>query len=373
MQLPSRSDLFNIGADEVLARSEVRPPGQRISREAIFTEGTDINIVLAGASAMADEVMRQLAAECAMRFMDSAEGADLDRRVYDEFGDDVVRKPSAAAVVPLTFARPNPDGGLVTLPIGYRLRTQRGTEFTLAQVLTIAAGSTAPVTVSATAAQRGIGGNVAAGTITRFVQQPPDAALTVTNVEPSTGGADLESDRAFRARARAFFRSARRGILAAIQFGAESVPGVASANAIEQLDDNGDPTGVVFVYIADANGQGNSLLCSAVRSALLEYRGAGVIADVLGATPRYEDITYRLRFEPGTDTAAAFEEVRFLTVAEVNAIKPGATLDRSLLMSIPRRVPGVIVREDAVAEPVGDVVPVGSEVIRTSAELVTLI
>jgi hypothetical protein len=372
MLVPTRADLFNIGAEEVISRALARPPDQRISREAITTEGTDINIILASCSGMANEIMRQVVAHCGAFFLDSAESRDLDRLVADRYAPDIVRKPPVAAVVPLTFSRPNPAGAFINLPVGYKVRTVRGTEFVLTQVLSIPAGSTAPVTVPAQAFVVGTTGNVQAQTITQFIAQPPDPVLTVTNLEPASGGADTESDASLRSRCRDFFRTARRGTLAAIQFGALTVPGVSTANAIEDLDPfTGDPSGVVRVYIADALGQGNTVLANAVRIALLEYRAAGIVVDVFGAVPRYEDIRLRLRFLPGTDTGAAFEEVRFLLVSEVNALMPGETLPASLILATARRVPGVIVLADALLEPLGDVVPVGSEIVKTRADLIT--
>ena len=118
MGLPTRSDYFNIGAEETVSRSLARPPEQRISRDAIFTEGTDINLILGSSSAMADEVTRNLALRCGALYLDSAEGADLDRLVNDRFGDQVERKQPAPALALLTFTRPNPAGAQVTLSIG---------------------------------------------------------------------------------------------------------------------------------------------------------------------------------------------------------------------------------------------------------------
>ena len=373
MRLLSRSDLFNRGALEVFARSALRPPDQRISREAVFTEGTDINILLAGASAMGDQVMQELAAHCAAQLLDSAEGEDLDRVVYDRYHPFLARKQPAAALVPLRWSRPNPAGGAINLPVGYRVRTVRGTEFALVQPLAIPAGGVTPVTVSAQAVATGAAGNVALQTITQAIAVFPDPDLSVTNLEPATGGADTEGDASLRARARAFWKTARRGVLGAIQLGASSTPGVASANVIEELDATGRQTGRVFCYVADIAGQGNSVLAAAVRTNLLEYRAAGIYVDVFGSLPRFEDIIYRLRYKPGTDSAAAFAEVQFLTVARVNALMPGETLPRSLLFEAARRVPGTIVLDDAVVEPAGDIVPVGAEIIKTSPELVTAV
>ena len=115
MGLPTRADYFNLGAEEVVARSLARPPSQRIARDAIFTEGTDINVILASAAGMADEVTRHLALRCGALYLDSAEKNDLDRLVEDRFGPTVQRKQPAPALVPLQFSRPNPSGGSVIL------------------------------------------------------------------------------------------------------------------------------------------------------------------------------------------------------------------------------------------------------------------
>jgi hypothetical protein len=107
-----------------------------------------------------------------------------------------------------------------------------------------------------------------------------------------------------------------------------------------------------------------------VRAALLEYRAAGIYVDVVGSTPNFVPILYRLRFEAGVDTTAAFSQIQSATVAAVNNLRPSETLAVSLLFSVARSVPGVIVLDDAVQEPVGDLVPAPNQVIRTRADLV---
>ena len=59
------------------------------------------------------------------------------------------------------------------------------------------------------------------------------------------------------------------------------------------------------------------------------------------------------------------------TVAAVNALPPNATLTVALLFGAARSVPGVIVLDDAVQEPVGDLVPSAGQIIRTRFDLVT--
>jgi len=369
--LPTRQTYFQIGADEVLARSAARPIGQRISAEEVFTEGSDINIVTASASAMAEEVTRQLALREKVLLLDGASGIDLDRIVGDRFSPTVVRKQAVPSVVPLIISRSLGPLAAITLPIGTKVRTGSSFEFATTSAVSLAAGSTGPVTVLAEATVAGTAGNVAAGTITQFSEPPADPNLIVVNEELAAGGDDEEKDPALRARARDFFRQARRGTLGAIEFGALTVPGVRQASAIEEVDPGGLPTGRVSIFVADAQGQANSALVTAVLLALLEYRAAGIIVDVLSAIPEFVSIRFRLRFSASVNTTVAAESVRLAAVAAVNVLRPNAVLPVSLLFAAARSVPGVIVLDDAIVAPVGDLVPALGQVIRTRPDLVT--
>lgn len=373
--LPTREDYFQVGAQEVFARGAVRPARTRLSPEAVFTEGTDINIILAATSAMADESTRHLALRMAALFLDSAEGEDLDRLVADRFSPTVVRKQAAPAVVPLVVTRPIPpsSGVATTLPIGTKVRTADGTEFALTQATAFPLNSSGPQTANAQATLAGSGGNVNTGTIVQFVQtpgSPPDNTILVTNPEPASGGADVESDASLRERARDFFRTARRGTLAAIEFGALTVDGVVSATAEEVLGPLGLPSGDVRVFVADAQGQSNSVLAAAVVLALQEFRAAGIIVQVVTTTPRFEPVSYRVAFRSGTDTNAAAAQLKAITVAAVSSLAPQETLQRSMLFALARSIPGAIVNNDAVETPAGDVVPGLGEVIKTRLDLV---
>jgi uncharacterized phage protein gp47/JayE len=368
--IPSRIELFNVGADEILARSASRPAAQRIDPTQVFTEGSDINVVTASASAMAEEVLRQLALRVNALFLAGAKGEDLDRLVGDRFSPTVVRKAATPAVTNLTLSRPS-GAAIVTLAVGTKVKTSGGVEFETTAVVSLGAGDLGPETVAAEAVLAGTAGNVAANTLTQFSSPPSDSGLLVTNLETAAGGDDTESDERLRERARDFFRQARRGTVAAIEFGALTVAGVRLATAVELVDTLGNPTGHVELYISDSQGNGNALLVSAVRDALFEYRAAGVVVNVIAATPVYQAIQYRLRFEAGTDSTAAFELIRLTTVSAVNALRPVQTLTRAQLFSIARSVPGVIVLSDAIVTPVGDVVPAAGEVIRTRVDLVT--
>lgn len=370
--IPTRIDLFNIGADEILSRSAVRTPGQRINPDEIFTEGSDINIVTASASAMAEEVQRQMVLKIAALYLDTAEEEDLDRFVADRFSPDVVRKQASPAVAIVSLSRAGGTLLDITFAADTKLRTVAGTEFRTRFAVSLAAGQVGPVTVEVQATEAGTVGNVAANTIVQFVEQPEDPAMVVTNLEPAAGGDDVETDARLRERARQFFRTARRGTLSAIEFGALTVAGVRQATAVEERDANGDETGRVQLYVADAQGQGNTSLVNAVLGALLEYRAAGIVVDVVASTPVFVSIRYRLRFDTGVDSTEAFASIQLATLSAVNALRPQQTLEVSLLFQQARSVPGVIVLDDAIVAPVGDVVPAAGEVIRTQLALISV-
>jgi len=368
--LPTRAALFDVFAEELLSRAELQPVGARLTAEEVYTPGSDINLLAAGGAAMAEEVVRALGRSAADLTLDGANGAALDRWVADRYSPYLARKTASPALVTLSFSRPSAGAGAITLPAGTVCRTSSGVRFETLAAVAFGALAVGPITSEARAVEAGTTGNVAAQTINAFQVPPADASIVVTNYEPAAGGDFTESDDALRARARAFFGAARRGILTAIEQGALAVPGIRQATAEEVLNSLGVPSGLVFLYVADANGQSNLELSAAVLASLLDYRACGIIVNVYGAVPVYQSIALALSYQAGTDTSGAFEQVRALVVARVNALRPGETLHRSLIIEAARAVTGVIVADGAVVVPTGDVVPTAGQVLRTRTDLV---
>lgn len=369
--LPSRTELFDRGAREMIARSNARAPAKRIAPEAIYTAGSDVNLLLAGASAMAEEVLRQHARSEAAKYFDSARGDDLDRLVLDRTSREVPRKTAAPAYVDLTFERLAGALDPITLDAGKRISTKGAIAFELLSTVALGAGEKGPVTVTARAILAGTQGNVAKGSVTE-IDNNPDPELTCTHVEAAAGGSEREQDRAYVERARAYRKAQRRGTAAAVLFGALTVPTVSQASTEEELDSEGEATGRVYVYVVDASGQANAELVRQVKTALLDFRCCGIVPRVIGAVPEYADIVWAPRFQIGVDTQQAFEQLRAATTAVVNATPPGKPLERSLLLTLARRVPGLIVRDDILSSPAGDLYPSATgRVIRTTLDRVT--
>jgi uncharacterized phage protein gp47/JayE len=368
---PSRPQYFDVFADELLTRAEARPYGDRITPEQVYTEGSDINLIGAGASAMAEEVSRQAAKELTNLTLDGASGDALDRWIADRYSTEIVRKTASPAIGVLRFTRSSIAAGATTFSSGSTVQDAGGNRFRTLADAAFGASDLGPIDVNAEAVDAGIAGNAPANTITSFVTAPNDATMAVTNPVLFAGGSSTESDESLRKRARQFWAQARRGTEGAIEFGALTVPGVAQATAEAQRDDDGFETGLVYCYIADVNGQSNLTLENLTAEALLEYRAAGIVVNIFGAVPTYITISLSLSYQSGTDTAAAWQAVKSTIIARVNLLAPGETLYVSLIIEAARSVTGVIVADDAVIVPAGDIVPLADQIIRTRSDLIT--
>lgn len=358
MDLPTRQDLFAIGR-----RTVITTPNLRINPQVVDIEGSDVNLAIIAMSVIGEEIIARLAACFAEFYVETAFRSDLDRVAYDRYG--LTRLPATPARVDLTLTRPAPGVSTPgTVAAGTIVQTASGVQFST-DIAVSFTGFQTTATVSATALVVGPGGNVSAGLITRFVTPPFDATLTVTNGN-AAGGAEQESDTAFKGRIRGFFATLRRGTLGAIQYGAIQVPGIAVAKAVEVISQNtGLPAAMVQVIVADASGAATSSMLTAVRDKLLEYRALGIPTQTLAgvlASP-LPTVEWDIDFDSGVDTVERSELVRAATVAAAQFLAPGATLYRSSLIAAARTVPGAIVRDTSLRVPVGDVVPVNNTTI----------
>ena len=353
-------------------RSALRPAGKRLKPEAVFTDGTDANILIAATAAMGDEAIRHLAARTAALYLDSARGEDLDRLVADRISRSIVRKQATRSLVLVSFSRTENTSAL-SVPIGTSLATASGTEFELLQSASFSAGQGGPVTALAQSVRAGRGSNSDAKTIIKFVKASPQSDLKVTNEEHASGGQNVETDPELRSRAKDFYRTVRRGTLSAIEFGTLTIPGISRVSVVEETDSSGSPTGNIFIYIADIEGRANIALAESVFETLLSYRAAGIVPIVIAGTPEVIEIAYNVQFDSNADTRAASEKIKTATVSSLETLRPGDTLRVSTLFSIARSVPGVIVPGDAIQNPVGDLVPSSANaLLRTTLARVTV-
>jgi hypothetical protein len=423
---PSRISLYGIGRNYVLTRA------QRIDPNQVDVQGSDINLVVGGQSEVSYAIVLQLIQAFNSLTLDGAVGDNLDRYALDRYGSQLSRKGASAAIGSVTFNRQNPNNPSGTISAGTILLSQTNAQYVTLQPTSFTtatgAASDTTVTVPIRAAQAGAIFQATQNQITKF-QTPNnaigfDTSITANNPISTSGGADAELDEVFRNRIRTFWVTARRGILPAIEQGATSVPGVASAYAFEyttsQLSNPSvvalssasaalslaataltaagstaaasaassaaaaalaaapnafsQPARVVSLSIADATGVANQQLADAVQQALLEYRAAGIQVIISPGIPLLQAIALHLQFTAGTDTVTLSGIIQAAIVNFVNNLSVSGPLYLGQLQSLLQRFAsqGLVPSQGSILSPTGDILPAPGQTIRTNLALVTL-
>lgn len=196
--------------------------------------------------------------------IDTAEGDDLDERAKEVQPTLLVRIAAQKSYGSLVFSRAGTTG-TANIPVGTKVKTSDDVIFTTTTAGTITPSSAEQIpghgvgrdsnAVAAVADVPAAAGNVVAGTIVKFVNKPAGVD-EVTNPSAFTGGADKETDDAFRARIRSYINSLPRSTVIALEFGvlgktAPEVSGVIRySKAIESIVERGNVT----LYIDDGTG-----------------------------------------------------------------------------------------------------------------------
>jgi uncharacterized phage protein gp47/JayE len=365
--LPTRLDLYALGRDYVTQRAK------KIDPTIVDVEGSDANIVVGGQSIVGDAIVKQLGYSINKLLLDGAQDEDLDRYAFDRYG--LFRKGASPAVGAIQITRPTFAAGAGTIPIGTKITTNSGIDYITTSIAALGATSLL-TTCNVRAVQAGKITQVGKNTIRRFSKPGDlfDKTLGCNNAVATTGGEDAEDDETFRNRIRNFWNTARRGVLAAISFGALSVPGVVSAVAIEALTTGAQPARIVNLYIADSSGVANAQLAQLVASALDDYRAAGITVLINTSIPSIVNLVLLLSFQANVDTVTLSDNVRAAVVEFVNSLPVNGTLYISDLYSVLRRfvADGLVVNQGSVVAPAGDLVPDIGSTLRTTTANVTV-
>lgn len=344
----NRQDFFRI------ARNRIRiTPDAQLDPAAVDKTGSTLNILAAVGSAMAEECESRSQARFAAQLVASATEGDLDRLILERSKGKLPRKGAGAAAVDLYLSRTSTAAGEGQVDAGTEILAG-GLTWTLDSSVIFAASALGPFAVSATCTTLGSAGNGVAADSQKFKNLGAlfDQTLTVQSVGTalggisSAGGADRETDEAYRARYALWDAGLDRNIdfLAA---GALSVPGVAAATALEDLDEDGNPTGTVTLYLGDAFGRATDGLLARVRAALRGFRLLGQHVQVFRTLPEY--LSYSLLFGvlDTFDVGQVREEVRAAVVRYNNALAPGAARLRASVGATIAAVPGVVLLASA--------------------------
>ncbi len=377
---PSFQDLFNVARDEMLSRNG------NLTLDIITRQGTDANVMTAGMAAVGDEVVGQLAIVQAGLFYSTAKGQQLDRLVFDRTG--LTRKPASAALGSVVFSLATPNPGSFSIPSRTRLATSDGRQYVTTVTATFATSATSTPPIAIRSVLAGSSQQAAAGSIASIIDKPSGApatpALTVTNALATAGAGDTESDDALVARAQAFFTTARRGTLAAIEQGALAVPGVQTATAIENTDQFGRPAKSVQLIVTDqftdslvnvsptpATYQTQSqVLVNTVFAALSDVRAAGIDVQPIVAAIVLLNIILTLSFTADANPDEVALNARAAIVAYVNGLSAGESFVVSDAIQVLRSISGLVVSGQEIYSPAGNIVPGQLQAIRTSLLLV---
>ena len=263
----------------------------------------------------------------------------------------MVRKDAVRAVGEVTFV-----GTVGTLiAVGTEVSTLQTTpegepiSFETTEAGTLPAGGT--LTLDVQAAEAGTEGNVAAGTIA-LLQSPLDGISSVTNAQPTLGGADIESDERLRDRVLlAYSGSQGSGTITDYMAWSLAYPGVGFVTVTPQATG----AGTVGVVITDANNRPvpaatvNGLQAQ-LDPVIGEGRGQAPIgAKVTVSTPTTlavnvaADLTLELGYslDGAGGTINVTEDVTAALKAYVDRLAPGDDVVRYHAMSQVFDVPGV--------------------------------
>lgn len=366
--LPSRLDYFQIGAQYLNSRAQKIDPG------VVYVQGSDANIVVGVGSVLAAAVTTQLGYSTSRLFLDGCFGEDLDRYMWDRY--QLTRKGASAATTTARLYRAAATAGAGTVPAGTSVLSLGNVEYITTQPATFGATTLDNVFAPVRAVQAGKSTQVGANTLRRFKNPTTlfDSSILINNDFTTAGGEDAEDDDTAKARVRQFWNTVRRGTLAAIEFGALTVPGVVSARAIEALNPFGQPARVVNLYIADSSGVASAPLSRLVVTALQEYRAGGIAVIISTSVPFLQPIVLALSFQTGVDTVTLSGLVQAALVEFVNSLPVNGELYLADLYSVLRRfvAQGIVQSQSSIVSPVGDVVPAVGQTIRTTTSLVTL-
>jgi phage-related baseplate assembly protein len=192
--------------------------------------------------------------------------------------------------------------------------------------------------------------------------------FSVTNAARMAGGNPQESDDSLRQRCRDFVTTLRRGTLAALEYGAKTVSGVAVASAVEPGD------GTVSLYVSDNSGSSSPTMLSAVVTEMLNWRAGGVVLNVLGGAV-YSiagGIVLTLTTRPGVNSAALAANIKSAIISRVNKLKIGEVLTATMLKQAITSVDPDGISDVSLSSPVGNVDPGASGLIRVTAGEITV-
>lgn len=368
---PSFMDLFEEGrVEQIVKRADLA-----------VLPGDVAEMIQSAGAAMGDRVLATVAERIKETFLGGAKGEALKTLVKDHWNIDKKVASKAAGLV--TLSRPTAAAGAGTIPQGSEVATARdssGVEVRFVTTAAVAFGATelSKTGVAVEASKAGKAGNVAAAKVTRVVTTSLfDQTLTVTNPARFAGGAEEESDEDLIDRVRRFPSTIRRGTLAALEYGALTVHGVARANA------NENETGLVNLFVTDEDGNSTGATVTAgptvvddgtmtkkVAVEIENWRAAGSVITVIGGVLLEIPVVVELTVRSGYNVLGARQTIIDSITGRGRRYQIGETVRREhiqqAVLNVDQRITGC-----NVISPPADIEPAPNEIPRFSTVSVT--
>lgn len=355
---PAWQDLYDVGKATLQAR---RP-------SLVVEEGDVSDAIIAGTATCGSSIIAYANRRFKACFLDGAHGADLTALAFDR---GVTRDTGSEAIGTYTISRPTVGLGAGTIVEGTRVATEPDdtgafATYTLDEDVVFGALDLTK-DVQATCTAVGKIGNVAEDQILRFLDNVFDPSLVISNDERFVGGIEEESDAELRDRVRGFFLTQARGTIDALIFGSRQVPGVDRVTVVV------DDSGLITVYVADAEGNSNAAMVAAVALELESWRDAADLLYVTGGVILSVSVDLTLTVKSNTQVATLLDRVRQAVVSRLSLLNPGETLYRDMISAAVREVDKDAILSVQIVTPAANLTPETNELIRTEDNLVAFV
>jgi hypothetical protein len=351
----SWQDFYNLGRVTLQTR---RP-------SLIVEEGDATDAIIAGTATIGTAIIANAASEVRACFLDGAQQEKLVNLAHDR---GVEKNLGSRAIGTIVLTRPSSAGGAGTILAGRRVATEADDTGAFAIFTTdidVVWGSELTKSVTGTASSVGKSGNIAVGSLTRFLDPIFDTTIVPSNPARFAGGTEEEADEDLRDRVRNFFLTQSRGTVAALNFGAREVPGV------ERVSVAVDASGVVTVYVADADGNSNAAMVAAVTAELENWRDAADVIYVTAGFITSVTIILQITVRTGVSIDALLDRIRQSVISAVGRLNPGESLYRDLVETAAKDVDREGIITANMISPAVTIVPAANELIRTAVGLIT--
>ena len=304
----------------------------------------------------------------------TATGSALDSWMAD-FG--LTRIGAVSAQTTLTFARFS-TGAAAFIPVGSIAQTSDGTvQFAViadptnpaysatSNGYTVTAGVPS-INVLAQASTSGAAGNVGAGLINTLGQAIPYID-TVTNASAAAGGADAETDAAFRARFVLYIGSLSKATLVAIKAAASGVGSNITYTIVENYNPAGPfQPGMFYITADDGSGAIPTATLNAIYAAVDAVRAFTVTFMVLAATKLTANVSATIGINPAYSSSGVLAAVSAAVTSFINSLPVGSTLYYTQLANaIYQASPGVLtVKVLTINGATLDITPTPQQVVR---------